>query len=266
MKFSKTAPIKIIIIGAGGTGGYIIPHLYRIGFASNRPVRIIVCDGDVVEEKNLTRQNFILQDIGENKAKVLSERYSAAFGIETEYIPNFIESVEELQKLVEPDFIRRNCYNEIIEKQRVILIGAVDNNRSRQLCNQVFYLTENLVYIDSGNGESSGQVVCGIRQKGRTLYKPTAGIYPDILNQEDKFPSELSCAERNVSAPQSITANLTASTLVLSFLYDLIIGGDLTTRHVTFSSKIISVRPCIAKKRTKVKKSNNNSKSKSIAA
>ncbi len=39
MKYSKTAPIKIVILGAGETGGYVIPHLYRLSFASNRNVR-----------------------------------------------------------------------------------------------------------------------------------------------------------------------------------------------------------------------------------
>ena len=52
MKYPKTAPVKVIIIGAGGTGGYVIPHLYRISFAAERSMRILVCDGDVVEEKN----------------------------------------------------------------------------------------------------------------------------------------------------------------------------------------------------------------------
>lgn len=54
MRYSSTAPVKIVVIGAGGTGGYVIPHLYRLGYASHRYIRIIVCDGDVVEEKNLS--------------------------------------------------------------------------------------------------------------------------------------------------------------------------------------------------------------------
>ena len=29
MKFSKNNSLKIILIGAGGTGGYIAPHLYN---------------------------------------------------------------------------------------------------------------------------------------------------------------------------------------------------------------------------------------------
>ena len=64
MKYSKTAPVKIIVLGAGGTGGYVIPHLYRIEYAAQRSMRIIVCDGDVVEEKNLIRQSGYRQKQG----------------------------------------------------------------------------------------------------------------------------------------------------------------------------------------------------------
>jgi len=250
MKYSHTVPVKVIVIGAGGTGGYVIPHLYRIGYASGRPMRVIVCDGDVVEEKNLIRQNFVQQDIGRNKAQVLAERYSAAFGIECEYQPTFIETEDELFALTTPDHGTKGT-----EPQRVILLGCVDNNKSRQLCHRVFQKKEDLVYIDSGNGEHTGQVVCGVRQKGRTTYKPLGSLYPDVLKEEDKFPSELSCAERAVSAPQSVTANLTATTAMVSFLYNLLVVGELNTRSVTFSSRQIHMRPDLTPKRKRSKKS-----------
>ena len=148
MRYSCTAPVKIIVIGAGGTGGYVIPHLYRLGYASRRQVRIIVCDGDVVEQKNLIRQNFIAQDIGRNKAQVQAERYSAAFGIECEYKPDFIENDEELFNLTLPDFYAKP-FSGISETQKVILLGCVDNNKSRQMCHRVFNRQKDLIYIDS---------------------------------------------------------------------------------------------------------------------
>ena len=103
MRFALERPVKIVMLGAGGTGGHIAPHLYRLLHALDRPVWMD------------------------------SEKYP-----------------QELP----------------------ILIGAVDNNRSRQLCHQVFQKSEELVYIDSGNGEYTGQVVCGIRLGGKTSYKP----------------------------------------------------------------------------------------------
>lgn len=253
MRYADFEPLKIIVLGAGGTGGYVIPHLYRLCFAARRNVRIIICDGDVVEEKNLIRQNFVVQDIGRNKAQVQAERYSAAFGIECEYKPDFIENVEELMKLTSPDF-RKNNWEMNSKTQRVILIGCVDNNKSRIMCNEVFKRQKDLIYIDSGNGEHTGQVVCGVKQNGRTTYKPVCSLYPDILKDEDKFPTELSCAERSISAPQSVTANLMAATAVVSFLYDLIIVGELNTRYVTFSSKQINMRAEMVKKRKSRKK------------
>lgn len=253
MKYSATAPVKIVVLGAGGTGGYLIPHLYRIAFADGkRAYRIIICDGDIVEPKNLIRQNFTNQDIGRNKAAVLAERYAGAFGIECEYIPEYIENEERLENLVSPDF-RKSYWNSHTETQRVILIGCVDNNKSRAVCHRVFAKCESLVYIDSGNGESTGQVVCGVRQNGRTTYKPVGSLYPDVLKSTDKLPTELSCAERAVSAPQSVTANLTAATAVVSFLYDLLIAGELNTRYVTFSSSLIAVRAETVKKRKRGK-------------
>ena len=252
MRFSKVRPVKVVMLGAGGTGGHIAPHMYRLLYALERPVRFIVCDGDVVEEKNLVRQNFTPADLGENKAKVLSERYSAVFGMETEYVPEFIESEERLRELLTPKSWRMGPeYNAPVLKEQVILIGAVDNNRSRQLCHALFYQMDELVYIDSGNGEYTGQVVCGIRSGGRTLYRPIGAVYPDVLKQTDKFPTELSCAEASLSAPQSIAANITAATAVVDMVYNILTLGESRVRQVTFATTSINMRPTLQKQRRK---------------
>ena len=100
MNFSKKRPVKIVMLGAGGTGAHIAPHLYRLLYALERPVKFIICDGDKVEPKNLVRQNFTEADLGENKARVIAERYSDVFGLETSYIPRFIEDAGQLEELL----------------------------------------------------------------------------------------------------------------------------------------------------------------------
>ena len=247
MKFSRVNPVKIVMLGAGGTGGHIAPHLYRLLYALERPVRFVICDGDKVEEKNLVRQNFIPADLGENKAKVLAERYASAFGLETEYVPAFIEDRNGLKQLLTPGVRRGNEQGRL--REQVILIGAVDNNRSRRLCHQVFQETEDLIYIDSGNGEHTGQVVCGVRRAGRTVCRPVGSVYPDILRDTDKFPTELSCAEASVSAPQSIAANITAATIVVDMLYNILITGENRARQATFAANSVNVRPVLPKRR-----------------
>ncbi|MCL2218233.1 MAG: ThiF family adenylyltransferase, partial [Defluviitaleaceae bacterium] len=230
MKFSLTKPVKIVMLGAGGTGGHVAPHLYRLLHTLNRYTKVIVCDGDVVEEKNLVRQNFISADLGKNKAQVLAERYASAFGLEVSYLPEFIEDADRLARLVSPDLFPVSPYSHQNIEGMTILIGCVDNNRSRQLCHQVFKAAKNLIYIDSGNGEHTGQVVCGIRRSGRTYYKPIGDIYPDVLLDTDKFPTQLSCAEAAVSAPQSIVANIMAGTALVSYIYNILVLGSIETR------------------------------------
>ena len=243
MRYPTGTPIKVIMLGAGGTGSYVAMHLYRLLHCLDRRVRIIIADGDSVEEKNLVRQHFTVADLGQNKAQVIAERYASAFKMKAEYIPDFIEDKERLLQLLKPDIVRIRKNSWLMLEETVILLGCVDNNRSRRLCNEAFYECKDLIYIDSGNGEHSGQVVNGIRRNGRTLSKPVGAIYPDILDETDKFPSERSCAEASVSAPQTIAANMTAATVVVNMLHNILVLGDNRVKSVTFSTRAINVQP-----------------------
>ena len=214
-----------------------------------------MADGDTVEEKNLVRQNFSAYDLGRNKARTMAERYADAFGIEPEYVPDFIEDKAQLAELIKPkSYPLKKCdwykhKGRLVKSvsELVILIGAVDNNKSRRLCHEVFMKTRDLVYIDSGNGEFSGQVVCGVRRSGKTMFPPVGTQYPDVLEETDKFPSELSCAEASVSAPQAITANVTAATIVVDLIYNIVVLGENEVRCVPFSTKTINIRSYIKK-------------------
>jgi PRTRC genetic system ThiF family protein len=241
MRFALDKPVKIILLGAGGTGGYVAPHLYRLLYTLARPVKAVIADGDIVEQKNLVRQNFISADLGRNKAQVLAERYAQAFGMEALYIPDFIEDENRLIELTNS------------QGGLSILIGAVDNNKSRRLCHQVFTKVPDIIYIDSGNGEYTGQVVCGVRRRGRTYYKPVGEAYPDVLLDTDKFPTEMSCAQAAVSAPQSIAANIMAAAAVVSYLYNILVLGSIETRSVTFSAKTVILKPVIQKRKKEVR-------------
>ena len=188
MKFPTDRPVKVVMLGAGGTGGYVAPYVFRLLHMLDRPARFVVCDGDIVEPKNLDRQNFVPADLGENKARVLAERYSTVLGMETEYVPSFIEKLPDLMELIEPKEWELNPYSTKRTKEMVLLLGCVDNNKTRQLCHQAFHQSEELIYIDSGNGKYTGQVVCGVRRNGRTIRKSIGGVHPEMLKDTDLFP------------------------------------------------------------------------------
>ena len=251
MKFPTDHPVKVVMLGAGGTGGYVAPYLFRLLHMLDRPVRFIICDGDIVERKNLDRQNFVEADLGENKARVLSERYSAVLGMKTEYVPNFIEMLPELMALLEPGEWESEDYPRKKIHEMVLLLGCVDNNRTRQLCHDAFKQSHDLIYIDSGNGMHTGQIVCGIRSGGRTIYRPVGAVFPEVLQDTDKFPTELSCAEASVSAPQSIAANITAATAVVDMIYNILTVGETRVRQITFATGSVNMRATLQKTRRK---------------
>ena len=134
-------------------------------------------------------------------------------------------------------------------REQVILIGAVDNDKSRQLCHKAFLKAETLIYIDSGNGEFSGQVVCGVRRNGRTVRKPVGGVFPELLKAQDRFPSELSCAEASLADPQSMAANITAATIVVDMIYNILVNGECSVRQADFSTRTIRMQTALEKKR-----------------
>ena len=251
MKFPTDRPVKVVMLGAGGTGGYVAPYVFRLLHMLDRPARFVVCDGDIVEPKNLDRQNFVPADLGENKARVLAERYSTVLGMETEYVPSFIEKLPDLMELIEPKEWELNPYSTKRAKEMVLLLGCVDNNKTRQLCHQAFHQSEELIYIDSGNGKYTGQVVCGVRRNGRTIRKSIGGVHPEMLKDTDLFPSEISCAEAAQEDPQSIVANVTAATAVLIMVYNILTHGENNAMQTDFSTRTIRMQTVLEKKTTR---------------
>lgn len=236
-----------IIIGAGGTGGYVIPQLARmvsvaaIGSVKLNPDTITIIDADIVEDKNLTRQNFIPKDLGKNKAEIMATRYSKSFGIDIRYIPNYIDNVTSLVEYMD-SFPKKEAH--------FVIVDCTDNNKTRLLLHHVVesYVQKNkgsnqeVFYISSGNEEKAGQVVLSVKytydsksiselfnsvdflssiEKTFKFELPDiCEIFPDM--ELDKLPDELSCAEHSISAPQNIHTNFTAANIQIGFLNKII--------------------------------------------
>lgn len=81
---------KIIIVGCGGIGSFLIRNLYEFSlakqFGANSLLSFIDCyDDDSVEQKNLLYQNYTIEDIYETKASIMTKRYGVN-GIERRMI------------------------------------------------------------------------------------------------------------------------------------------------------------------------------------
>ena len=250
-------PITVGIIGCGGTGSLFIRDAMRVINVFNKTQqdekhlpgvnRIFFCDADVVEEKNLIRQNFIPQDIGRNKAEVLAERYGSAFGLDIDIIPEYIEDEKKLYNICMNGRPTYQTYH-----STVILFSMVDNVKTRLMMSNFMNgyvdnigftsrpLPFDVIIVDCGNSEYAGQVcVSSLNTSVDRFYLPTvAQVQPDLMDKEnwDKFASELSCEENAVSDPQSIAANSTAANIAMNVLFNLMFKGRIHFSKVVFNA------------------------------
>lgn len=223
---------KICVIGAGGTGGYFLKEFSRFISGRNLPIsQLLIIDGDVVEEHNLTRQCFIRDDIGARKAAVLAEVLNDNFSLNWESYPSYLTSKEQLLQYF-------GC---LPESTIPVILGCVDNHGCRLILEDVFRSLENCIYFDSGNEIESGEVVFSYKLKGTQLSPLRSEIFPDLLNGDTRNVTELSCEELNTILPQHIATNMLAGNILLSAAAGLLEKGTLKRGMSCFNSMEMTV-------------------------
>ena len=72
----------VTVVGCGGTGGFAAESLCRLlpGHAD-----LVLVDHDRVEERNLLRQNFYREDLGQFKSETLAHRLAKKFDRQVGY-------------------------------------------------------------------------------------------------------------------------------------------------------------------------------------
>ncbi len=258
---------KVILFGCGGTGAYVLQSVCRLLYSIKQAAReanhetralaggtlpsalpeVLVVEGGEVSKRNVLRQGYLPQDAGRNKALVLSERYSAAYGLSISAYPHYLEAGTEIEAFV-PD--------------GAVVVGCVDNAASRRVLDEKLRGYQNVVYLDSGNGavpmpapdtplgreerlalrESGwdGQVVCGARRKGETVLPFPAETFPELVEVEtgeDGHPQEIPCGELAASAPQRAMTNLLAANVMLSYLTPLLTEGAVLNCRSLFDAR-----------------------------
>lgn len=220
--------LNIHVIGAGGTGGYCVEYLARLLAGGEH--KIHVYDGDMVELKNLKRQNFVMDDVDLNKAETLCKRLSAQILDAPELIPHgeYLKDEEafvaEILMSLEPD-------------ESLVIVQAVDNVATRKLINGIIFgrlveLRKLTVALDSGNDDQGGQVVLyangGVRNVepfGKTqigLLPTMLEVFPELNNVDDQNPGlVMDCAQNAESKPQAMMANVRNGELLAQIIIRL---------------------------------------------
>ena len=217
---------KIVCVGAGGTGGYFLKEFSRYlnGYMGNIK-KLVLVDGDTVEEHNLTRQCFQKEDIGLSKAATLADALHEAFGTVWDCYPVYLERYTQLE-----DWL-------LLEENEIpIILGCVDNHGARMVMEEYFRMSENCIYFDSANEIQSGEVVLSYKIRGKQLSKLRSEIFPDVLKSDLRNVTEMSCEELNVVVPQHITVNMMAGLTLLTSVIGLIESNQVRPGMVCFNS------------------------------
>lgn len=269
LSYSQSLPLLIkqceyvdfILVGAGGTGGFLIGAIARlmceIEKTSSKKTSCTIVDGDVVEEKNIPRQNFQPSDIGLPKSQILALRYSLATGC-------------KIKAITRP--FNANLFRELKHWHNVtVIIGCVDNAAARKeinscLNNSSWEQIPNTWWLDCGNHQSSGQVLLGSNHNFETerafdnpkrpnyctnLPSP-ALVHPELLQA---LPEELesvpvSCAELVRKSQQSLFVNQQVAAIASDYLLALTLTGGLQKFATYFHTPSGSTRSLYTEKNT----------------
>ncbi|MCY9665762.1 thiamine biosynthesis protein ThiF [Paenibacillus alginolyticus] len=254
-------------IGAGGNGGYFFRNLLQLvssykalnsSYRNDALFDVLIADGDEVEKKNLRNQLFSDDDVTEKLKKVvaLADRYGGHYNVDAKRVTEYVTSLDMLHRLFpSPDNGRQ-----IIP----ILVGMVDNDRSRQLFDEFFFSDEvsDLVWIDLGiegmtqferpNSEEKkiinasgwgGQCVIGLKWHGDVILPPVTRVYPNILeNDHTAFPGQ-SCGEMLPENPQRIMSNQIAAQVASMVMNNLFHTKSLYASVINFNAQLGQMKP-----------------------
>jgi PRTRC genetic system ThiF family protein len=226
--------VRVLIIGAGGTGSAIalgLPYLEQAmrAWGHRCGLEVMLMDGDAVSDTNCVRQPFSVSDIGQNKATVLINRINLFWGTRWAAIPtNFHARSFDRHQDRCPDLV----------------IGCVDTRAGRKSIAGSLSgaLTEVCYWLDLGNNAASGQYVLGQplnarNRRKRDRLRTVSELYPEVIDAdagEDPLPS---CSAVEALDRQEPFINQTLAASALAMLAQLFRYGKLSHHGAFFNAK-----------------------------
>lgn len=168
-----------IIVGAGGTGSLLARDLPKLLIGTEH--KIVIVDGDHVEEKNMKRQSYQTQDIGEYKSIALSSKINTFYDTKCEALGMYLTK----------DEIFEYCENNFTYIP--VIIGCVDNDATRKILEDTFMRLDDCYYLDSANGEYEGNIYIAMKKDDKCGGVLRSSVY-ELSN--DLHPLDESCEQQ----------------------------------------------------------------------
>ena len=199
---SGVGVLEIKIIGIGGIGCALLPHLARYLQAGGEAARLTLVDGDAFEARNADRQVF--PELG-SKAKVKAAELARHFA--------------DLSFRAVPEYVTPENVSRIIRSGDVVFLG-VDNHKTRRLVSDHCQALEDVALISGGNDYTDGNVQVYLRRARGDVTLPLTRHHPEIADPQDRSPHEMSCDELSQeAAPQLLFTNLAVASAMLNAFF-----------------------------------------------
>jgi PRTRC genetic system ThiF family protein len=232
--------VRVLVVGAGGTGSAIVmglPYLDQAMRVWGRSsgLEVVMMDADTVSETNCVRQPFSVSDIGQNKATVLINRINLFWGTRWR---------------AEPSYFDDRTLDRINDSSLDMLIGCVDTRAARNMIARALTKARSRTayWLDLGNNAASGQFVLGQPLNARNRRKAArlrtvSELYPEIIDAEageDPLPS---CSAVEALDRQEPFINQTLASSALAMLARLFRYGKLSHHGGFFNAQSGLVSP-----------------------
>jgi PRTRC genetic system ThiF family protein len=231
--------LTVMLVGVGGTGSALAPALARLAVHLRDrgvEVKMLFVDPDVVEVRNIWRQNFTEHEVGCFKADALAFRLNATFGLDITAIPVPFSA----ERFDEWTAGRERRMGESL------IISAVDNHLARgEIATVVAAQNGRWYSLDLGNELHSGQVLLGNVTDPAAIKFDRLGLCtglpspylqePALLEPPPAATGPLSCADLTRRGEQSPVVNAMVAALAAQYCYQFLVRRELAQMATTFS-------------------------------
>lgn len=231
------APIRVLQIGAGGTGSHLFSTLMALDHslrALDHPggLHVTLCDGAKVTAANIGRQTFYPSDIGQNKAITLVQRANLFAGLDWTAVPTRLSKMADA--LDRYDLII-SCVDKATVRAKI--------GRCAQLCP---YQRRPLFWLDTGNGKAEGQVVLGhLHSHTEQQRVPNVfDLYPELGSMKDAHERR-SCSHAEAVSRQALPINRLIADAAFDLLWSWLRHGQLTHHGAYVRLNPIQVQPML---------------------
>ncbi|WEK17949.1 MAG: PRTRC system ThiF family protein [Candidatus Pedobacter colombiensis] len=236
---NPTNPIRVNLMGAGGTGSNMIMELAKLNRAlvalGHAGFQVQLWDNDTVSELNTLRQLFAKSEIGLNKAVARINAVNRFWGTNWKAVQHTFSDNELPYKQNNRANIYISCVDKIAARFEIaaVLKKLADENNC--------YRDIPLYWMDLGNAQFTGQVILStiskIKQPDSKLYKPVSYLpfvtdeFKELLESQsdEDVPS---CSAAEALDKQGLFINAEVAKKAACLLTDMFRSGMTANRGI----------------------------------